>query len=251
MKPLIGINIDIVHSDPDKYRIDRSYPNAIIKAGGIPILLPPSPRDELRSLLETLDAVMLIGGDDYDPTLYSESCGPHTEIGVRERQDFDVSLARYVIENTNLPVLGICAGCQLTNIILGGSLIQDIPSCVPDSEVNHANDAGAFRSHDVQLKQGSRLARIYNLEMISTPTWHHQAVNRLGLGLNAVAHAADNIIEAIELHDDQRFIIGVQWHPEQDLNVHMPLFRSFIAASLAPHSTNAALPAMQVSQLTH
>lgn len=251
MKPLIGINVDIIHGEPDKYRIDRTYPNAIIKAGGIPILLPPSPREELRSLLEPLDALLLIGGDDYDPVMYNESCGPLTKIGVKERQDFDLILAQYVIENTNLPVLGICAGCQLTNIILGGSLIQDIPSCLPHSEVNHANDAGAFRSHDVRLKQGSRLARIYNKEIISTPTWHHQAVDRLGLGLNAVAHASDDIIEAIELHDDQRFIIGVQWHPEQDLDVHMPLFRKFIAASLAPHSTSVVLPPIHASQLTH
>jgi putative glutamine amidotransferase len=230
LKPVIGITTDIKSIDLERCSIMLTYPDAISAAGGIPFLLPPVEQDEIPSLVDRIDGLLLIGGDDYDPAFYGQPVSPLTRIGVKRRQDFDRQIASYVLHQTSLPVLGICAGCQLSNIVSGGTLIQDVPTHAPDSRVQHGHDNGKFRKHDVNLDTNTKLFEIYGTSRISTPTWHHQAVMSVGTGLSVSARADDGIIEAVE-RAGTRFVIGVQWHPEQDLEQHLCLFKSFVLAS--------------------
>lgn len=229
MKPLIGITTDIKSSDTERCSVMLTYPDAISSAGGIPFLLPPTALEEIPSLVERIDGLLLIGGDDYDPAFYGQQANPLTKIGVRRRQNFDRQVASYVLHQTGIPVLGICAGCQLSNIVSGGTLIQDVPTHAPDSTVQHGNDNGKFGKHDVNLEPNTKLSEIYGTSRISAPTWHHQAVMSVGAGLIVSARADDGIIEAVE-RPGSRFVVGVQWHPEQDIVHHVCLFKSFVLA---------------------
>ncbi len=229
MKPLIGLNVDVDVTKPDRVRVARLYYEVIEKAGGIPVLIPPSKPAVMRALLDRLDGVLLIGGRDYDPTIYGET--PHAEAALLhpDRDKFDRMLAIEAIKR-NLPVLGICGGHQLINIVLGGSLFQHIADALPLSTVIHRGN-GKRVHHPVDVTRGSKLASIYKtLVIASTISSHHQAISRLGRGLKAVGFSSDGIIEAIE-HVRKYFVVGVQWHPEHDFAGNARLFRAFIKAA--------------------
>lgn len=234
MKPLIGINMDI--AEPPEAAPEASvqipYYEAVEKAGGIPVILPPMPEPDLEQVVSGLHGVLLIGGPDYSPDNYGEERHETCNLLHPRREEFDLRLAALAIKR--LPVLGICGGCQLLNISLGGSLIQDIPSHAPDSQVVHVSRNGwkeGFSVHAVELSPGSRLAGIYRTGRLPVPTSHHQAVKALGAGLQACAFADDGIIEAIELAGAP-FVLGVQWHPERDFAGNRALFVEFIAAAV-------------------
>ncbi|HEY9711859.1 MAG TPA: gamma-glutamyl-gamma-aminobutyrate hydrolase family protein [Chroococcales cyanobacterium] len=226
-KPVIGLNLDIKLSDAKRYSIDQTYTKAVVAAGGIPFLIPPVPEADLQQIAEMIDGVILVGGDDYDPSFYGEAVEEKTEIGSADRQKFDLALGRFLLNQTDLPVLGVCAGNQLINILQGGTLVQDVPTHVPDSTVNHASVDGEFGRHPVSLEDNSRLRAIYGAREVNCPTWHHQSVKKLGHALRVGAIADDGIVEAVELTGD-RFVVGVQWHPEQDIATHLPLFREIV-----------------------
>jgi putative glutamine amidotransferase len=230
MKPIIGINADVVNGPPEEAQVQANYYNAILKSGGIPIIIPPVPDEDLNEVLSKLNGLMLIGGPDYDPSHYKEEAHAKTKVASRARDEFDMRLIQKAAEGTKLPILGICAGAQALNIGLGGSLIQDIPSHLPSSKVQHSSPRGweqGFNSHRVKLSSDSKLAKIYGKEYLEVPTSHHQSVNRLGAGLHPVAYADDEIIEAVE-HKDKPFVIGVQWHPERDFEGNRKLFEEFV-----------------------
>lgn len=233
MKPIIGVNVDIEGEKPKKASVQSNYYECVAKAGGIPLLIPPCSDDDLADVLKRLDGIMLIGGLDYCPSFYSESKHEKAELAHDDRLDFDLRLMNKCLENKSLPVLGICAGAQILNIGLGGSLYQDIPSEFPHSKVTHSSENGwleGFSNHTVRISESSKLAQIYSKKELAVPTSHHQAVKMLGKGLKASAFAEDEIIEAVEL-DGPSFIIGVQWHPERDYDGNEELFRAFIKAS--------------------
>jgi putative glutamine amidotransferase len=234
MKPLIGINLDISAGPPVQARIRATYYESILAAGGIPLLIPPMPDDVLEVLLPKLGGLLLIGGLDYCPTLYGEEPCETVELTHPERQDFDIRLVQRTIKDMDIPILGICAGCQVLNISLGGSLIQDIAKEIPASEVNHRGNShsGAICTHTVEIEPASRLAKIYKNLRVDVPTRHHQAVKNIGRGLVAVARAEDGVIEAVE-SPNHRFLMGVQWHPERDFEGNEPLFREFVTQSAA------------------
>ncbi|HEY9785765.1 MAG TPA: gamma-glutamyl-gamma-aminobutyrate hydrolase family protein [Candidatus Obscuribacterales bacterium] len=236
MKPIVGINVDITAGPPREARVQSFYFEAVERAGGIPLLVPPMPDEDLDSVLKRLNGILLIGGLDYCPSTYGEELSDEekrelkVEIAHEMRHDFDFRLVKRTLEETRLPILGICAGCQLLNISLGGSLIPDIVSHLPDSEVRHASPNGwneGFNKHAVKLKPNTMVARIYKQEEVVVPTSHHQAVSRLGQGLEATAYAEDGIIEAVEL-SGRPFTIGVQWHPERDFAGNRLLFEEFV-----------------------
>jgi len=233
MKPLIGINLDIEKGPPPVASVQVTYLEAVQKAGGIPVLLPPMPDFDLDHLLNQLHGLLLIGGLDYSPLLYGEDACDRVECLDPTRQEFDLRLVRRTLDRSVIPVLGICGGCQLLNISLGGSLIQDIKLELPDSAVGHSKPDGwkeGFAKHAVMINQDSTLARIYQADRLAVPTSHHQAVRVLGSGLKAAAHAEDGIIEAVEL-PERGFTIGVQWHPERDYDGNRLLFEEFIKRS--------------------
>ncbi len=235
MKAVIGINVDIEGTHPKKATIQANYYESIARAGGIPILIPPGSNEDLACLLRLIDGVLFIGGNDYCPSFYGEEKQATVELAHDDRLDFDYRLLKLTLASKRMPVLGICAGCQILNIGLGGNLHQDIHTDFPASTIQHTSKNGwnkGFHKHKVFLQEGSKLSGIYSQKEFDVPTSHHQSVKSLGTGLAATANAADGIIEAVELvgHD---FVIGVQWHPERDYAVNQELFSAFVKAALA------------------
>jgi putative glutamine amidotransferase len=233
MKPIIGVNIDVEGDQPRLASIQCNYFESILRAGGIPILLAPMPDRDLDQLLRQLHGILLIGGLDYCPSKYGEERHELVKLCHPEREEFDFRLVDRTINKTDIPILGICAGAQLLNIALGGSLIQDIKSEIPGTEVVHHSEDGwtkGFNKHNVILRPESHIAKIYKSESLNVPTSHHQAVKKIGSGLTVAAHADDGVVEAIEFKG-RPFTIGVQWHPERDYERNKDLFLHFIQAA--------------------
>jgi len=243
-KPLIGINLDIT-AKPKEASVPTYYFEAIEKCGGVPILLPPMPTADLARILPKLDGLVLIGGDDYPPSLYGENTEPTTSVMLSQRSDFDVALVKSAMAIPSLPILGICAGCQVLNISEGGSLVQDIPSHHPESKIVHGGpyDAGAGpHKHVVTFAKDSKLAKIYPCTSLSVPTSHHQCVGKVGGSLHVAAQTDDGLPEAIET-SGERFVIGVQWHPERDFDKNKVLFDEFLKSAaqfMTVHAVKAA-----------
>jgi len=230
MKPLIGINLDILDGPPALARVRCDYYEAILNAGGVPVLIPPMPDSDLDQMLALLNGLMLIGGLDYSPKLYGEDPCQAVELIHHKREQFDLQLVRRAFQGRDIPLLGICAGCQVLNISLGGSLIQDIKTELPESAVHHAQSDSSHNGvhkHHIELEEGTRLSGIYKIKNLDVPSNHHQAVKTLGQGLRASARAEDGIIEAFEA-PDRLFTIGVQWHPERDFSLNQGLFKEFV-----------------------
>jgi putative glutamine amidotransferase len=232
-KPMIGVNCDISGNKPRLIGLSAPYIQALKESGAIPVILPPMPKEDLSRVLKTLDGVMMIGGADYPPTLYGQKTDSKTEIMDEERWRFDILLAKTVVEKTKLPFLGICAGCQALNISRRGSLLQDIPTKFPDMKVAHASKEGwqkGFNKHEVRFAKLTKLKDIYGIDSLNVPTSHHQCVDKAGEDLAVAATTDDGVVEAIEMRG-QRFVVGVQWHPERDFTANRNLFKNFVSAA--------------------
>ena len=197
--------------------LPRNYIDAIQRAGGIALMLPPDPRvvAEPDLVLDLVDGLILAGGADVDPHAYGEERAPQTVHTVPERDDFEVALARRAIER-EIPLLGICRGMQVMNVAQGGSLIQDLPSALGHED--HCRVPGSFATadHSVHLAGGSRAAAAAGGEHAGTLSHHHQGIGRLGEDLVVTGWSdIDELPEAIEV-PEHRFALGVQWHPEAD-----------------------------------
>jgi putative glutamine amidotransferase len=206
--------------------LPRRYADSVAAAGGIPVLLPPTPG--IEDALARLDGLMLSGGGDIDPARYGAEPAPQLR-SVREERDAAEFALLDAARSVQLPVLGICRGMQVINVARGGSLHQHLPDVVGHD--GHAAVPGAFGAHQVRVTPGSRLSEILGRVAdlgISTPTHHHQAVDRLGQGLTVTAWAADGTIEAIEADGDP-FVVAVQWHPEAGDDPSV--FRALVAAA--------------------
>ncbi len=233
-KPLVGIGCDVAAGPPAALHLRLEYCDAISDAGGVPVGLPPFPADDRPDrALEALDGLVLSGGPDYDPTCYG--CDPHPSLNPMHprRQSADLFLARRAIES-KMPVLGICGGHQLINIALGGDLVQHIPDQIPEARV-HAGPAGGPPAppHKIRITPGTLLDRLVSRRSLSVNSYHHQAVGRLGRGLQVCARAEDGVVEAIESAvAGERFLLGVQWHPERDPSASSrAIFSAFIEAA--------------------
>ena len=130
--PIIALNTDVAGDRPCESSVENTYIEAIRQAGGIPVLLPPLASDDLSCVLSHIDGVLMIGGDDYPPSLYNEKAHPSVSLMKKSRSDFDMLLMQKVLADKTMPFLGICAGSQVLNIASGGSLTQDIPSARPE-----------------------------------------------------------------------------------------------------------------------
>lgn len=233
VKPLIGINCDVQGDKPRKIGLSHLYVEAIQKAGGIAILLPPMPQSDLEKIVDKLDGVLMIGGDDYPPSIYGAE--PHASVSImhKSRSDFDIALVKAVLARNNMPFLGICAGSQALNIGAGGTLTQDIPSSYPQSKVMHASKDGwqkGFNMHEVKFAPGSKLCLALGQDSLAEPTSHHQCVEKLGAGLVPAASTADGVVEAVEM-PSRSFVVGVQFHPERAFDKNQALFAKFIEAA--------------------
>jgi putative glutamine amidotransferase len=200
--------------DTQAVLLPRSYVDAVQRAGGIALLLPPDPAavTDPDRLLDLVDGLLLAGGADMDPATYGAE--PHAEtVGtVPERDAFELALATRALER-DLPFLGICRGMQVMNVASGGTLNQHLPR-----HEEHRRTPGSFddADHDVRLAAGSLAARVAREEIHGTKSHHHQGVERIGDGLEVTGWATlDELPEAIEAPAN-RFALGVQWHPEAD-----------------------------------
>ncbi|MEW6637416.1 MAG: gamma-glutamyl-gamma-aminobutyrate hydrolase family protein [Actinomycetota bacterium] len=193
------------------------YVQAVQRAGGRPILLPPDPDDaeDPREVLALIDALILTGGaGDLDPALYGEEPHPETGPVQEERDAYELALARAAIER-RMPVLGICRGMQVLNVAYGGRLEQHLPDVLGHEE--HRHTPGTFADHEVSLVPGSLAARAAGSELTPVKSHHHQGIGEVGEGLVVTGKAEDGTIEAIE-DPSCPFVLGVLWHPEEDEN---------------------------------
>lgn len=229
-RPVIGFNIDVEGKDSGMLVIPKNYADAIVRAGGVPILIPPIPAEDVPSVISKIDGIVFIGGPDYDPVLYHEKAGCTVNLMDPARAKNDLALVSAVLKQKDVPCLGICAGSQLINIAFGGTLFQDIPTSFPDSRIKHrrsASDPVDQITHAVKLAPGSKLQKIYGKTELTVVSNHHQCVDKIGAGLVATAWAPDGVTEAIETQDN-RFLIGVQYHPERDFNANELLFKALV-----------------------
>ena len=197
--------------------LPRNYIDAIQRAGGVALMLPPDPRvaAEPDLALDLIDGLVLAGGADVDPGAYGEQRAPQTVHTVPERDDFELALVRRAIER-DIPFLGICRGMQVMNVARGGTLVQDLPTTLGHSD--HCRVPGDFDSadHPVHLAAGSQAAKAAGGEHTGSLSHHHQGIGRLGEDLVVTGWSdLDEVPEAIEV-PDKRFALGVQWHPEAD-----------------------------------
>jgi putative glutamine amidotransferase len=220
--PVIGLCTALEHArwsvwDTEAVLLPRSYVDAVQRAGGIALLLPPDPAavDDPDRLLDLVDALLLAGGADIDPAAYGAEPHPETVGTVPERDAFELALTRRAIER-DMPFLGICRGMQVMNVAHGGTLNQHLPDDYGHED--HRRSLGTFDNadHDVRLAPGSLAARVAREQVHGTKSHHHQGVERIGEGLEVTGWATlDDLPEAIE-SPANRFALGVQWHPEAD-----------------------------------
>lgn len=201
--------------ETNRFYLARYYSEAVEAAGGLPVHIPLIPdRDFVKGVIDGLDGLLLPGSDsDVDPQRYGQE--PHPQLGSvhPEKDDTDL-LALAEAEARAMPVFAICFGLQSLNVSRGGSLIQDIPSQLPGS-IKHTQGAPRERhSHRVRLLEDSILGQIAGAESAPVNSHHHQAIEKLGRELVATAWAPDGIVEAVEDPRSDRFVLGVQWHPE-------------------------------------
>ena len=225
-KPVIGITTYVTPAkwsywDVEAALVPAAYVHAIQRAGGRPLLVPPS-EDDVDETLDALDGLVFSGGADLDPELYDQE--PHEEtFGIHpERDRAELALLESALAR-DMPVLAVCRGSQVLNVALGGDLVQHLPDVVGDEK--HKHTPGTFADHDVTVAEGTRLAELLG-DRAPVKSHHHQGFGRVGAGLRVSACAEDGTIEAVE-DPEHRFVMGVLWHPEagEDMRLFEELVR--------------------------
>ena len=249
MKPVIGITpspiVETTASGThERYAIAASYVNAIIAAGGIPLVLPPQDSNA-DALLAIVDGLLFSGGADIDPAFYGDNDVHPTTYDVHPLRDrFELELITKAIEQ-DIPTFCICRGIQILNVARGGTLMQHVPDQF-ETDLSHRQQEAGFKSHEsshlVTANPGSTLARAYGSTEIRVNSYHHQAVKDLAPGLTAGGYAEDGLVESVEI-PGRLFVLGVQWHPEMMFHQHpehLAPFKHLIESALSRnlvHST--------------
>ncbi len=226
-RPLIGVTT--YHRDRGerhRYQVPAAYVDAVRLSGALPVLLPPGEASP-HELLDAIDGLVLCGGGDIDPARFGGRSGHTSQYATcAERDDFEFALVRASLER-GLPLLAICRGLQVLNVSRGGTLHVHLADVVGE-QVPHRLSQDRHTLHPVRVDSESRLAAVLGSASVEVASWHHQAVDRLGAGLRAVAWAEDETIEAIEL-EGRAEVLAVQWHPElqvaEEGSPHRRLFR--------------------------
>ncbi|MFM9874661.1 MAG: gamma-glutamyl-gamma-aminobutyrate hydrolase family protein [Fimbriimonadaceae bacterium] len=227
MKPIIGITASAMTSPRNnrefgRFYLERDYVDRVVAAGGAPILIPPG--TDSASIGPLLDGLVIPGGGDFDASLWGEETHPEANPEYQDRTNTEIELFKSLRAET--PILGICYGCQFVNIMQGGTLEQHMPDRLGND--SHRGDP----IQDYKVDPGTRLAAIVG-ESARGKSWHHQAVDRLGEGLQVSARHEDGTIEAIE-STSGRWFLGLQWHPERtDVEESVKLFDAFMVAVLS------------------
>ncbi len=244
MRPLIGITSGTLRNKehpeyPVKYGQAYTYSDAIIQAGGIPFILPIADSEEKRSdMLGCLDGILFSGGNDVSPSCYGQQVRHARDLDFL-RDEHESKLMRASL-NQKIPILAICRGMQMLNVVYGGTLYQDIlqEASGATNHDGHNQESGLVGiSHNIAVVERTKLSKIIGAKSLQANSFHHQAVDRIGDGLIVSARADDGIIEGIEAPQEE-FVIGVQAHPEELVadpkSRWNRLFRAFVKASSTP-----------------
>ncbi|WP_458464194.1 gamma-glutamyl-gamma-aminobutyrate hydrolase family protein [Paenibacillus sp.] len=234
-KPMIGV-LPLYDTDKQSYWMLPDYMSAIEGAGGIPIMLPLTTDIEIiATLANEFDGFLFTGGHDLNPELYHEHAEDNCGELCIERDIMESNLLQNVIE-LDKPAFGICRGLQLFNVVLGGTLYQDIPASLQlhvNKIVNHKqNPPYTNLVHDVHIEKNNLLYDILQTDTIKVNSYHHQGVKMLSDKLIAVAVAEDGLVESVVM-SNRSFVLAVQWHPEYSYKVDdysQKLFRAFVTA---------------------
>lgn len=233
MLPLIGITMSFDY-DKNQAQLGEKYFHAVQSAGGLPVAIPPiQDKTVLKALTEKLDGIILSGGPDIDPSYYNEK--PSTELK-------DVSPCRDAAEmflademlRVKKPLLGICRGMQVLNVVLGGTLFQDIFTEFKQPLKHIQSAPGWHGTHEIEIvEEDSAIFQILRQRHLFVNSFHHQAVKEPAASCKVSALASDGVIEAIELKEADVFCVGVQWHPEKMIRdaVFLRIFESMIDAA--------------------
>jgi len=212
--------------------VGQAYIEALVSHGAVPLLIPNGlPRALLRRALAHIDGLLLSGGGDVDPSFYGEPRSEYCQHVDRVRDETELRLTRMAVA-CDKPVLAICRGIQVLNVAAGGTLYQDIEAERPGS-AKHRHKERALPVHTVSLEPDSMLGDVLGEQLLEVNSLHHQAVKSVGRGLRVVGVSEDGLVEAIEM-PGKRFIVGVQWHPEEmatRASHARALFASFVAAA--------------------
>lgn len=208
-KPVIGVSCSI---DGSTVEAGMTYIVSVRKAGGIPFIIPLTTSEtEIDEYLEKIDGLLMIGGEDVSPLLFGQEPSPFLGTVAPDRDTYDLALIRKAVKK-GIPVLGVCRGVQCLNIAMGGDLIQDIPSEVPDAIQHRQTGPRSYGSHSITVEKGSLMAKLLGKEEVAVNSFHHQSCKNIAPGYKVTAKAPDGIVEAIESEDGKSF--GVQFHPE-------------------------------------
>lgn len=244
MKPIIGIT---TKHDQDEYygtglhisathldytAISSDYIRSVENAGGIPVMIPIVENvEDMVEYAKTLDGIIFSGGSDIGPEWYGEEPAYGLKVIKPMRDAFEMHLAKELIENTDLPILGICRGHQIINVALGGTLYQDLHTQRPDGfrhdDINYPKWASV---HSLEIDPESAFFEVYHQEKIEVNSYHHQAIKDLAPGLKAVMTSPDGLVEGTE-GIDRKNLYSVQWHPEMMTDrrpSYLSIFRWFI-----------------------
>ncbi len=231
--PIIGITLDYeetpTYSKKPWYALRENYCSAISALGAVPVPLPHEV-ELVEQYLELIDGLMITGGAfDVAPSLYGASSQHETVVLKQRRTQFEWAITKGCIERKK-PILGICGGEQLLNVILGGTLIQHIPDSIPNALAHEQPNSRDEAGHEVKITPDTLLARIVGTDKMAVNSAHHQAIATPAAGTLINALAPDGVIEGIEL-PSHPFCLGVQWHPEYHVSgADSKIFEAFVEA---------------------
>ena len=234
-KPIIGITTFVEDRGVKQYcAVSLHYVKSVQMAGGLPFLIPLNTdvKGSADQYLQGIDGLLMTGGGDISPPLYGEQPVEGVDYFSQERDIFEAELVRSSFKH-NIPILGICRGLQVMNTTMGGTLYQDLTKQVKDSITHcHKLSSDASLHHSVDIVKGSKLFEIFGKEKLLVNSFHHQSVKKAASCFRVTAKAGDGIIEAIE-HLNQKFMIAVQWHPEDLTEKHKEFIKLFQALTSA------------------
>ncbi|NMM64060.1 gamma-glutamyl-gamma-aminobutyrate hydrolase family protein [Clostridium sp. P21] len=231
MKPVIGICADYSYGLSGVYEgfgcgfdyqlAANDYVKAVEKSGGIPIIIPVfNDNNNVENVVDIVDGIIFAGGADIQPKYYGENIGNKIGRIIPERDSQELQLAKNIIEKTEIPILGVCRGYQLLNVVCGGTLYQDlseIPMELRNNKIiNHSMKGSPKYNpvHEVKINERSKFYKIFNKKSVEVNSYHHQAIKDVAKVFDVATVSPDGIIEAIEMKSEDRFVVGVQWHPE-------------------------------------